>query len=143
MQVSRVAYDRFELQLPASEPGWEPLAEGSIARDVASWLWQFGPTPLIALVEHAGKKPRWVSSRLTVDVPWNGAVAAAVIVETEAELGRFLAEGAPHRETHFMWPRRSPAKTIEALCTGRWRDDVEGEATVTPTGAVEVVQLQT
>lgn len=142
MQVSRVAYDRFELQLPAAEPGWEPLGEDCVARDVASWLWQFGPTPLIAVVEHDGKKPKWVSSRLTVDVPWNGGVAAAVILEQEPELERFLVEGAPHRRTHFMWPRRSPAKTFEALCNGDWRDEVEGHAGVSASGTVEVFQLQ-
>jgi hypothetical protein len=142
MQVSRVAYDRFELLLPTPEPGWEPLTEGCIAREVGNWLWQFGPTPLIAVVEHPGKKPKWVSSRLSVEVPWNGKVAAAVIIETEDELERFLSEGAPHRQTHFVWPRRSPAKTLEAMCAGKWQDEVEGEATVSPAGSVEVLQLQ-
>ncbi len=142
MQVSRVAYDRFELQLPAREPGWEPLTEGSIAREVAGWLWQFGPTPLIAVVEHTGKKPTWVSSRLCVDVPWRDGVAPAVIIENESELERFLSEGAPHRQTHFMWPRRSPAKTLEAMCTGRWQDEVEGQAEMSAAGSVEVLQLQ-
>lgn len=142
MQVSRVAYDRFELQLPSPEPGWEPLGEGCVARDVAAWLWQFGPTPLIAVVEHDGKSPKWVSSRLTVDVPWSGGVAAAVILENEREAVDFLMQGAPHRQTHFLWPRRSPAKTFEAMCNGRWQDEVEGHATVTPSGCVEVQQLQ-
>jgi hypothetical protein len=142
MQVSRVAYDRFEMQLPAPEAGWEPLGEGCIAREVAAWLWQFGPTPLIAVVEHDGKVPKWVSSRLTVDVPWDGGVAAAVIVEREPELERLLIEGAPHRRTRFLWPRRSPAKTFEAMCGGNWKDEVEGHATVSPRGCIEVLQLQ-
>jgi hypothetical protein len=142
MLVSRVAYDRFELELPRPEPGWEPLREGCVARDVASWLWRFGPTPLIAVVEHDGKRPRWVTSRLSVDVPWSGAVAAAVILEREDELAQFIAEGAPHRRTHFLWPRRSPAKTFEAMCSARWEDEVEGHAVVTPDGKVEVQQLQ-
>jgi hypothetical protein len=142
MQVSRVAYDRFELLLPTAEPGWEPLSEGCIAREVGGWLWQFGPTPLIAVVDHAGKKPKWVTSRLSVEVPWSGRVAAAVLIESEDELESFLAEGAPHYQTHFIWPRRSPAKTLEAMCAGTWRDEVEGEATVSPSGAVEVLQLQ-
>jgi hypothetical protein len=143
MQVSRVAYDRFEMQLPAPEPGWEPLTEGCVAREVASWLWQFGPTPLIAVVERDGKKaPGWVSSRLSVEVPWNGGVANAVILEQEPELEQFLMEGAPHQRTHFMWPRRSPAKTFEAMCNGAWKDEVEGEATVSPVGCVQVLQLQ-
>ena len=142
MQISRVAYDKFEMQLPAAEPGWEPLTEGCINREVASWLWQFGPTPLIAVVEHSGKKPKWVNSRLAVDVPWNGRLAAAVLIETEKDLESFLAEGAPHRETHFMWPRRSPAKAFEAMCSGKWQDEVEGHANVSPTGSVEVLQLQ-
>lgn len=142
MLVSRVAYDRFELDLPKPEPGWEPLGEDCVAHDVARWLWQFGPTPLIAVVEHDGKKPKWVSSRLTVDVPWSGGVAAAVILERSEELVAFLKEGAPHKRTHFVWPRRSPAKTFEAMCGGDWKDEVEGHAIVTPTGNVEVQQLQ-
>ncbi len=142
MQVSQVAYDRFEMQLPSPEPGWEPLTEGCIAREVSTWLWQFGPTPLIAVVEHTGKKPKWVTSRLSVDVPWNGRLAAAVLIETENELEHFVAEGAPHHQTHFMWPRRSPAKTFEAMCQGKWQDEVEGHATVSAAGAVEVLQLQ-
>lgn len=142
MLVSRVAYDRFEMQLPRPEPGWEPLTEASVAADVATWLWQFGPTPLIAVVEHDGKQPKWVASRLTVDVPWNGGVGAAVLLERESELATFLTEGAPHRRTHFMWPRRSPAKTFEAMCSGDWKTEVEGHAMVTPAGMVEVQQLQ-
>lgn len=142
MLVSRIAYDRFELELPHPEPGWEPLTEAVVAREVASWLWQFGPTPLIAVVEHGGKKPRWVTSRLAVDVPWSGGVASAVILEREDELAQFIAEGAPHRATHFVWPRRSPAKTFEAMTTGRWQDEVEGHAIVMPDGKVEVQQLQ-
>lgn len=141
MLVSRIAYDRFEMELPAPEPGWEPLTEACVAHDVASWLWQFGPTPLIALVEHDGKKPGWVSSRLSVDVPWDGRNAAAVIVESETDLEQLLVDGAPHRRTHFMWPRRSPAKTFEAMCGGRWQDEVEGHATVSAEGKVEVQQL--
>ena len=130
------------MQLPAPEPGWQPLSEGCIAREVAGWLWQFGPTPLIAIVEHDGKKPKWVTSRLSVDVPWNGSVAAAVLLEREGELETFLEEGAPHVRTSFLWPRRSPAKTFEAMCTGRWQDEVEGHAWVTADSAVEVLQLQ-
>lgn len=144
MQVSRVAYDRFELQLPPREPGWEPLAEGCVARDVAGWLWQFGPTPLIAIVEHDGAVPRWLTARLTVEIPWDGSIAAALVLEERRDLELFLVEGAPHRTTHFLWPRVSPAKTFEAMCAGgeRWKDAVESHATVAPTGVVEVSQLQ-
>ena len=77
-----------------------------------------------------------------MDIPWTGGVAAAVILERESELAAFLSEGAPHRRPHFMWPRRSPAKTLEAMCSGDWQDEVEGHATVTPSGIVEVQQLQ-
>ena len=130
------------MQLPAPEPGWQPLTEGCIAHEVAGWLWQFGPTPLIAIVEHQGKKPKWVTSRLSVDVPWEGGVAAAVLLEREDDLEHFLEEGAPHAQTHFLWPRRSPAKTFEAMCTGRWQDEVEGHAWITASSSVEVLQLQ-
>ena len=110
--------------------------------EVSTWLWQFGPTPLIAVVEYTGKKPKWVTSRLSIDVPWNGLLAAAVLIETESELETFLEEGAPHKATHFMWPRRSPAKAFEAMCAGKWQDEVEGHASVSASGSVEVMQLQ-
>ena len=64
------------------------------------------------------------------------------LIESEKELVQFLNEGAPHKETHFMWPRRSPAKTFEAMCSGKWQDEVEGHANVSPAGSVEVLQLQ-
>jgi len=144
MQVSRVAYDRFEMQLPAPEAGCEPLAEACVAQDVAGWLWQFGPTPLIAIVEHDGEVPRWLSRRLTVGVPWDGRTAAALILEDRGDLERFLVEGAPHGKTHLLWPRVSPAKTFEALCTAgaTWADTVEGHARVVGSDVVEVMQLQ-
>ncbi len=142
MLVNRVAYDRFQMQLPSAEPGWEPLAERSVAHDVASWLWQFGRTPLIAVVAHDGKKPKWVSSRLSVDVSWRSGPASAVIIERESDLEAFLVEGAPHLHTDLLWPRRSPAKTIEALYSGKWADEVEGHATVSPSGAIEILQLE-
>lgn len=144
MQVSQVAYDRFELQLPAPAPGWEPLAEGCVARDVAGWLWQFGPTPLIAVVEHDGEIPRWLRARLTVEVPWDGSIAAALVLEERGDLELFLMEGAPHPRTHLLWPRISPAKTFEALCArgDAWTSAVEGHARVAGPDVVEVLQLQ-
>ncbi len=144
MQVSRVAYDRFELQLPSPEPGWEPLSEGCVARDVAGWLWQFGPTPVIAIVEHDGEVPRWLAARLTVEVPWDGSIAAALVLEERRDLELFLMEGAPHPRTHLLWPRISPAKTFEALCAGSdaWTAAVEGHARVAGRDLLEVLQLQ-
>ncbi len=144
MQVSRVAYDKFELQLPSAEPGWQPLGDDQCARDVACWLWQFGPTPIVALVEHDGEVPRWLSGRLTIGVPWQGRKAAALLIEEKEDLKRFLLAGAPHDRTHLLWPRLSPAKTFEALCAGgdAWTGAVDGHARVVGSDIVEVVQLQ-
>lgn len=144
MQVSRVAYDRFELQLPPADPGSQPLADARVARDVATWLWQFGPTPLVAIVEHDGSVPPWLSHRLTLGVPWNGATAAALLLEEPEDLERFLLQGAPHARTHLLWPRLSPAKTFEALCHGgdAWEGSVDGHARVSDPETIEVLQLQ-
>jgi hypothetical protein len=144
MQVSRVAYDRFELQLPPADPGAAPLADSRVARDVACWLWQFGPTPLVAIVEHDGTVPAWLSRRLTLGVPWQGRTAAALLLEERDDLERFLLQGAPHERTHILWPRVSPAKTFEALCAGgdAWENAVEGHARVSDPEVIEVFQLQ-
>lgn len=143
MHVSRVAFDCFVLELPDAEPGWQPLADARVARDVAAWLWEFGPTPLIAIVEHDGREPDWLSRRLTVTVPWEGRPASALVLEERRDLERFLLDGAPHARTHFLWPRVSPAKTFEALCQGgSWVGSVDAHARVPSPKAVEVFQLQ-
>lgn len=143
MLVSRVAYDRFVMELPLAEPGWQPLADADVAHDVAGWLWQFGPTPLIAIVEHDGSVPRWLSDRTTFAVPWKGKPAAALLLEERDDVQRFVQEGAPHASTNFLWPRVSPAKTFEALCTkaDAWTGSVDAHARVVD-GHLEVLQLQ-
>ena len=50
--------------------------------------------------------------------PQGSTASAAIILETLADLERFLSEGAPHASTLLMWPRISPAKTFEALAHG-------------------------
>ncbi len=144
MQVSRVAYDRFELQLPPAEPGSAPLGDARVARDVAGWLWQFGPTPIVALVEHDGDVPAWLSKRLTLGVPWAGGTAAALLLEQREDLEAFLLQGAPHDRTHLLWPRISPAKAFEALCAGgdAWENAVDGHARMSEPEVMEVYQLQ-
>lgn len=137
-----MAYDHFQIHLPACDPGPGPLSDENVAREVARWIWQFGPTPLIAVVEHDGKRPKWVASRLCVDVPWESGRASAVILERDSDLEAFLVEGAPHYRTHFFWPRRSPSRTLDILARGEWKDEVDGAATVAPSGLIEVLQLQ-
>lgn len=141
--MSRVAYDRFVLEMPPAEPGWQPLADADVAHDVAGWLWEFGPTPLVAVVEHDGSVPQWLSDRITVTVPWKGKSAAAFMLQERAEFERFLQLGAPHQKTHVLWPRVSPAKTFEALSGGgeAWTGAVDAHARVID-GHVEVIQLQ-
>lgn len=143
MHVSRVAYDRFVLELPPAEPGWQPLTDAEVAHDVAGWLWEFGPTPLVAIVEHDGSVPQWLADRLTVAVPWKGRQAAALLLEERPDVERFLQVGAPHQRTHLLWPRVSPAKTFEALCGkgDTWTGSVEAHARLID-GQVEVLQLQ-
>lgn len=143
MQVSRVAYDRFALQLPTCGQEIVPLSEQSVAHDVAGWLWQFGPTPVIAVVEHDGHVPPWLAARLTVSVTWQGVTAAAVVLQDRVELERFLVDGCPHQRTHLIWPRVSPARTLAALRAGTdaWMGAVEGHAHVSDPGTIEVLQL--
>ena len=133
MLVSRIAYDRFVMELPPSEPGWQPLEDAEVAHDIAAWLWEFGPTPLIAIVEHDGDVPTWLSDRATYKVPWKGRTATAVLLEDRDDVQRFVQAGAPHVNTNFVWPRVSPAKTFEALCTRAgdgWTGAVDAEARV-------------
>lgn len=144
MLVSRVAYDRFVMELPHAEPGWQPLQDAEVAHDIAGWLWQFGPTPLIAIVEHDGDVPRWLSDRTTYKVPWKGRTATALILEDQDDVQRFVQAGAPHVNTNFVWPRVSPAKTFEALCTrpgDGWTGAVDAQARVID-DHLDVLQLQ-
>lgn len=143
MHVSRVAYDRFVLEVPLAEPGWEPLADPTVAHDVSGWLWEFGPTPLIAIVEGDRDVPPWLSDRTTFRIPWKGTQATALILEERTDLERFVREAAPLEGMHLLWPRVSPAKTFEALCAAgdTWTRAVDAHARVTD-GNVEVLQLQ-
>ncbi len=139
-----MAYDRFELQLPPAETGSAPLGDALVARDVAGWLWQFGPTPIVALIEQDGDLPAWLSPHLTLSVPWKDGSAAALLLEERSDLEQFLLQGAPHEHTHLLWPRVSPAKTFEALCAGgsAWESAVDGHARMSEPEVMEVFQLQ-
>ena len=48
MQVSQVAYDRFVVELPPADAEYRPLADPETLAETAAWLWDFGPTPLLA-----------------------------------------------------------------------------------------------
>jgi len=148
MQVSQVAYDRFVLELPAADSQWRPLADPEVIAETAAWLWDFGPTPLIAVVGHDGVAPSWLAAFAPRTVAWapDGAVSgAALLLPTRADLECFLAAGAPHERTALLWPRRHEAKTFEALAAGgaQWLRAVDGHARIARAGEVfEVVQVQ-
>src|SRR3989442_7247691 len=62
MQVSQVAYDRFRLELPTADATWRPLGDPETLAETAAWLWDFGPTPLIAVVGYDGAAPSWLAA---------------------------------------------------------------------------------
>lgn len=145
MQVSQVAYDRFLVWLPATEPDRQPLADPDVAAEAASWLWDLGPAPVIAVVGLGSGRPEWLSEWSAVSVagdPCSTASACAVLLATREELERFLSHGAPHELTRLLWPRLGPGRTLGALTSGgpSWADTVEAHAMVERDGnLLEVV----
>ena len=121
MQVSQVAFDRYVVELPPADAEWRPLADPETIAETALWLWEFGPTPLVAVVGNDGAAPSWLAPWETRQMKWapEGTTSgAAIVLLTQSDLERFLSEGAPHANTVLMWPRISPAKTFEALAKG-------------------------
>ena len=146
MQVSQVAFDRYVVELPPADAQWRPLADPETVAETAAWLWEFGPTPLVAIVGTDSAAPSWLTSwnPRQVNSPDGSKAGWAVILLAETDLERFLSEGAPHEHTMLMWPRISPAKTFEALAAGgdKWKGYVDAHATVTRHGEVfEINQL--
>jgi hypothetical protein len=141
MQVSQVAYDRFVLELPPADATWRPLADPECLAEAATWLWGFGPTPLIAVVGHDGAAPEWLtgwSTRVVRFAPAGASTGTAVVLATRKDLERFLSDGAPHQQTVLLWPRVHEAKTFEALNgePGAWIKSVEAHARIQRDGEV-------
>lgn len=139
MHVSQVAYDRFVVELPPADADYRPLADPETVAETAAWLWDFGPTPLIAVVGYDGAAPTWLSAWSPSPVKWapGGAKAgAAVVLNTRADLERFLSEGAPHEHTMLLWPSVSDAKTFEALHAGgaAWMAAIDAHAEISHDG---------
>lgn len=144
MQVSQVAYDRFVVELPSADAEWRPLADPETVAETAAWLWEFGPTPLVAVVASGDAAPSWLTAWSPRPVKWSDTTAHAVTLTTQADLERFLTEGAPHDGTVLLWPRVSPAKTFEALVAGGndWQGSIDARATIAREGEVfEINQL--
>jgi len=141
MQVSQVAYDRFVVELPPADAEWRPLADPETIAETAAWLWNFGPTPLVAIVGVDGAAPAWLAAWSPRQVNWapEGARSGqAVLLLKLEDLERFLAAGAPHERTALLWPRVSPAKTFEALVAGgaAWQRSVDAHARIARHGEV-------
>jgi len=147
MQVSQVAFDRYVVELPPADANWRPLADPETIAETAAWLWEFGPTPLIAVIGHDGAAPSWLAAwetRQMKSAPEGNTASAAIVLLTLADLERFLSEGAPHTTTLLMWPRISPAKTFEALAKGgnAYRGSIDALARISRAGArFEVEQV--
>jgi len=147
MQVSQVAYDRYVVELPPADADWRPLADPETLAETASWLWEFGPTPLVAVVGSDGAAPSWIASWSSRPMKWapeGTSSGAAVVIESLDDLVRFLKDGAPHDHTVLMWPRVSPAKTFEALNAGgtTWKNSVDAVANISKAGErFEVTQV--
>ncbi len=146
MQVSQVAYDRFVVELPPADAEWRPLADPETISETAAWLWDFGPSPLIAIVG-ADAAPSWLAAWSPRQVNWGPEGSPrgfAVLLRARADLERFLAEGAPHDRTAILWPRGVEARTFEALMAGgsAWMRTVEAHARISRQGEVfEVNQV--
>jgi len=139
MQVSQVAYDRFVVELPPADAEYRPLADPETVAETAAWLWDFGPTPLVAVVGYDGAAPSWLtawSPRKVSFGPAGTKAGAALVLKTQADLERFLSEGAPHEHTVLLWPSRSEAKTFEALAAGgaAWMTAVDAHARISNAG---------
>jgi hypothetical protein len=148
MQVSQVAYDRFVVDLPPADADYRPLADPETVAETAAWLWEFGPTPLLAVVGYDGAAPSWLSawSPRKIDTAHDGAKrGAAVLISERADLERFLSEGAPHEHTELLWPSTSEAKTFEALNAGGtvWLKSIDAHAKISNKGErFEVEQIE-
>jgi hypothetical protein len=139
MHVSQVAYDRFVVELPPADADYRPLADPETVAETAAWLWDFGPTPLVAVVGYDGAAPSWLTAWSPSTVGWGpqGAkTGAAVVLSTRADLERFLSEGAPHERTMLLWPSISEAKTFEALHAGgaAWLKAIDAHAEISNAG---------
>ena len=144
MQVSQTAYDRFTVALPPADAQCA-LADSDVAAEIAAWLWEFGPTPVMALVDVSTARPEWLGAwqAASVNVRWKDGTGTAIVLSARDDLERFLAAGAPHEGTTLVWPRRGPAKTLEALSQGgnAWLLSVDAYAQVEKGGdVVEVTQ---
>src|SRR2546428_13105114 len=98
MQVSQVAYDRFVVELPPADADYRPLADPETVAETAAWLWEFGPTPLLAVVGYDGAAPNWFSAWSTrkFDAAHAGSKrGAADILCERKDIDRFLSAGAP------------------------------------------------
>jgi hypothetical protein len=148
MQVSQVAYDRFVVELPPADAEYRPLADPETVAETAAWLWDFGPTPLIAVVSYDGAAPSWLSawsSRKIGTTPEGARTGAAIVLSEPSDLERFLSEGAPHEHTELLWPSISEAKTFEALNAGgkAWLKSIDAHAKISNMGErFEVEQIQ-
>jgi hypothetical protein len=147
MQVSQVAYDRFVVELPPADADYRPLADPETLAETAAWLWDFGPTPLVAVVGYDEAAPSWLSAWSPRPLGWapQGAkTGAAVVLSSQTDLERFLSEGAPHELTALLWPRHSEAKTFEALRAGgsAWLQTIDAFAQISRAGErFEVSQI--
>ena len=149
MQVSQVAYDRFVVELPPADAEYRPLADPETVAETAAWLWDFGPTPLVAVVSYDGAAPSWLSAwsprKIASTLEGAKKTGAAVVLSEQSDLERFLSEGAPHEHTELLWPSISEAKTFEALNLGgaAWRKSIDAHAKISNKGErFEVEQIE-
>jgi hypothetical protein len=148
MHVSQIAYDRFVVELPPADADYRPLADPETVAEAAAWLWDFGPTPLVAVVGYDDAAPSWLSAWSPRPLGWapEGAKAGvAIVLNSRPDLERFLSEGAPHEKTVLLWPNRSEAKTFEALRAGgaAWLQTIDAHAQISHAGErFEVSQIE-
>lgn len=156
MRVSQVAFDRYLVELPEPEPGYEPLHDPVEVKSVAGWLCAYGQMPIVALVARDAWQPT-LPHRVLPWVPGDAdqgdcAIAcrpevgsAAVVLNDEDDVRAFLSECPAVSRTAFLWPRLDLAKTFMRLSeNGDWQPAAEAVARFSRAGSrVEVQQLAT
>ena len=141
MHVSRVAFDRFLVELPEPEPGYTPLADKEEVGHLVRFLWDFGSNPVLALAggdaawcqPWSPRRVSWVPADADAggpEIAWQPeAGASAVVLKTEDDLRRFLTSCPAISRVAILWPRVDVAKSFMGLAqNGDWRPAAEAVA---------------
>ncbi len=153
MRVHQLACDRFEIELPAPEPDYVPLADRDELSALVRKLWTWGRTPLLAVVAGdagwCGAWPARPSSWMPEDVEagrteivWQvGAQGTIVVLSTEQDLFMFLLSCPDVSRVALFWPRIDAQKSVLRLALGQeWKPAVEAYARLSRQGSLIMLE---